>query len=185
MSGQNPVPTLLTSRLVLRELTLEDVKPLHRILNEPDILRYFPHPDSPDMERVQSLVQLQFTHWQEHKFGWWAVILRERSELIGWSGLGFLPETEEVEVAYLLSRPFWGQGFGTEGARAALNFGFDTLDLPQIIGLTHPDNTASQNVLQKCGMRFIEQKEYFGLPLFRFVLNSPIKNRAKPLCRGV
>jgi RimJ/RimL family protein N-acetyltransferase len=54
-----------------------------------------------------------------------------------------------------------------------LDFGFGTLDLPQIIGLTHPENKASQNVLQKRGMQFTEQKVYFSLPLFRFVLNSP------------
>jgi len=52
----------------------------------------------------------------------------------------------------------------TEGAKAALVYGFE------IVGLTHPENTASQNMLRKCGMHFIEQKDCFGMTLFRFLL---------------
>ena len=157
----------------MRGFTPADARSLHRILNEPDILQYFPRSDPPDMERVQSLIARQLSQWEDRKLGWWAVQPRGQKILIGWNGLQYLPETDEVEVGYLLSRPFWGQGLATEGAKAALVYGFKTLGLGEIIGLTHPENTASQNVLRKCGMRFIEQKVYFGLPLFRFILKSP------------
>ena len=167
-------PTLTTPRLTLRPFTLDDVAPLHRILNQPDILQYFPNPSSPAMERVQRIIEKQLAHWGEHNLGWWAVVPHGQSELIGWNGLQYLPETDEVEVGYLLSKQFWGRGYATEGAKASIQFGFANFNFGEIIGLTHPENIASQNVLKKCGMRFIEQKEYFGMQLFRYMLSKPV-----------
>ena len=166
------IPTLTTPRLTLRPFTQNDDKHLHRIMNEPKIMQFFPNTEPPGMERVQKIIENQLNHWDEHKLGWWAVFQNGQTELIGWNGLQYLPETDEVEVGYLLSRQFWGQGLATEGAKASLEFGFKTLGLPQIIGLTHPENTASQNVLKKCGMHYVERKEYFGMQLFCYVLSN-------------
>ena len=173
---KNHISTITTSRLTLRPFTQDDDKYLHRIMNQPDILQYFPRTDPPDLERVQKIIEHQLTHWEEHRLGWWAVVPQGQTELIGWNGLQYLPETDEVEVGYLLSKQFWGLGYATEGAKASLEFGFEKLGLEQIIGLTHPENMASQNVLKKCGMRYMEQKEYFGMQLFRFVLRSPSRS---------
>ena len=170
------ISTITTSRLTLRPFTQDDDKYLHRIMNQPDILQYFPRTDPPDLERVRKIIEHQLTHWEKHRLGWWAVVPQGQTELIGWNGLQYLPETDEVEVGYLLSKQFWGQGYATEGAKASLEFGFEKLGLEQIIGLTHPENMASQNVLKKCGMRYMEQKEYFGMQLFRFVLKSPSRS---------
>jgi ribosomal-protein-alanine N-acetyltransferase len=173
MTDLNLIPTLTTPRLTLRPFAPTDDIRLHQIMNEPGIMRYFPRTDPPDIERVRALIERQFIQWKEYNLGWWAVLLHGGTELIGWNGLQYLTETGEVEVGYLLSRQFWCQGYATEGARAALDFGFNVLSLQQIIGLTHPENIASQNVLKKCGMKYTEQKEYFGMQLFRFSLQSP------------
>lgn len=167
------IPTITTPRLMLRPFTLEDSVPLHRILNEPNILQYFPHTDPPYMERVRKLIERQVTQWTEYHLGWWAVLPNGQDELIGWNGLQYIPETGEVEVGYLLSKQYWRHGYATEGAKASLGFGFETLKLREIIGLTHPQNRASQNVLKKCGMKYSQQKEYFGMQVFRFFLLSP------------
>jgi ribosomal-protein-alanine N-acetyltransferase len=172
MTIRNNIPTITTPWLTLRPFTPTDDIPLHRILNEPNILQYFPRTDPPDIERIQGLIERQFMQWKEYHLGWWAVVPHGQTELIGWNGLQYLPETDEVEVGFLLSKQFWGQGLATEGAKASLEFGFKTLGLPQIIGLTHPENTASQNVLKKCGMHYVERKEYFGMQLFRYVLSN-------------
>jgi len=68
----------------------------------------------------------------------------------------------------LVEQAVLGAGIRDEGARAALQFGFKTLGLKQIIGLTHPENKASQNVLLKCGLEYVEQKEYFGMRVYRY-----------------
>lgn len=166
------IPTLTTSRLTLRPFTERDVEPLHRILNEDGILRYFPRPEPPDPARVERLVAGQLRHWEEHGLGWWAVELRATGELLGWNGLQYLPETDEVEVAYLLSRSHWGRGLATEGARAALHFGFETLRSGSIVGIVHPDNIASQRVLEKSGLIFVNEADYFGMHIFRYVITG-------------
>jgi len=167
-------PTIHTDRLTLRPFSLADVRPLHHILSEPNILQYFPNPGTPDIQRVERIIKHQITQWEEYGSGWWAVVPTGQTGLIGWNGLQFLTETGETEVGYLLSKPFWGLGYATEGARAALKYGFETLNLGEIIGLTHSENTASQNVLKKCGMHYTGQKEYFGMELLRFCIPTPI-----------
>ena len=165
------IPTITTPRLDLRPFTAEDVEPLHHILQEEGILRYFPNPTSPPRERVERIIAHQLDHWAEHGLGWWAVEPRDQGELIGWNGLQFLPETDEVEVGYLLSKAYWGQVLATEGARAGLQYGFEVLGLDQIVGLVHPENRASQRVLEKLGMSFVDRSHYFGLELLRYRLD--------------
>lgn len=172
MSNRNKISTLTTDRLTLRPFTPADDIRLHQIMNEQNIMQYFPRTDPPGIERVQALIERQLLQYETYNLGWWAVVPRGQSDLIGWNGLQYLPETDEVEVGYLLSKQFWGLGYTTEGAKISLQFGFETLGLSQIIGLTHPENIASQNVLKKCGMHYTGQEEYFGVQLFRFSLYS-------------
>jgi len=170
MTNKATIPTISTSRLTLRPFTLKDVASLHQIMNEPNIMQYFPRTDPPDMERVQRIIENQLNHWEEHHLGWWAVVPHGQSDFIGWNGLQYLPETGEVEVGYLLSQQFWGRGYATEGAQASIKYCIENFNFDEIIGLTHPENTASQNVLKKCGMLFTNQAEYFGIQVFRFHL---------------
>ena len=165
-------PTITTTRLSLRPFTLDDIDSLHQILEIPGILQYFPNPDPPERERVEKLIKRQIKHWQDYGYGWWAVVSRAEKQLIGWSGLQYLPDTDEIEIGYLLSKPFWGKGLATESAIAGLDFGFDRLGLREIIGIVHPENFASQGVLKKIGMQFIKQTEYFGMECYLYKTNS-------------
>jgi len=162
------IPTLTTPRLTLRCFDPNDAESLHSILGQERILQYFPGSPSPSLERVEALIQRQLAHWESHGFGWWAVQPRDHPELIGWNGLQYLPETDEVEIGYLLSKPFWGRGLATEGARAGLNFGFETLGLQTIIGIVHPENAASAHVLEKLGMTCTGPAIYFEMDVLRY-----------------
>lgn len=162
------IPTIITQHLTLRPLTMNDIEAMFHVFSEQDMLKYFPNPNPPTMERVQKMIENQIQHWEEHGLGWWAVVPQGETEVAGWSGLQYLPETNETEVGYMLSRKFWGRGYSTEGARAGLEFGFKTLDIDQIVGLVHPENIASQRVLLKCGMTFTYQANYFGMEMFRY-----------------
>ncbi len=162
------IPAITTSRLILRAFTEEDVDPLHRILGTKDILRYFPNPGSPPRDKVERLISAQLKHWEEHGYGWWAVEPRSEKQLIGWSGLQFLPETDEVEVGYLLAQAFWGKGLATEAAQASLQYGFKNFDVESIIAIVHPENVASQRVIEKLGMSFVDQAHYFGMDCYRY-----------------
>jgi ribosomal-protein-alanine N-acetyltransferase len=166
------IPTHETDRMILRPFSSEDAEPLYHIFRGRDVLKYFPRPTPPPLERVEKLVQFQLDHWEKYGYGWWATTLAKTGELIGWCGLQYITETDETEIGFLLGRPFWGKGFATEAALAGVRFGFEELEIESIIGITHPDNVASQNVLKKIGMSFTNEAEYFGMHCFRYSMNS-------------
>ena len=164
------IPTIKTSRLILRAFTKEDFIPFHHILNEREVLRYFPSSSPPSLERVENMVAEQLKHWAKYGYGWWAVEEQRENKFIGWCGLQYLPETKEVEIAYLLSQSNWGKGLATEGARASLKYGFEELGLKNIVGIVHPKNGASQRVLEKLGMEFTSETQYFGMDCYHYLI---------------
>ena len=170
MSPSTIVPTLTTARLTLRPFSPEDAPALHRMAATPGVMQYFPTPEPPDLARVERIIARQLGEWEERGYAWWAVTLPVDDTLLGWCGLQYLPDTSETEVGYLLGRAWWGNGYATEAARASVDFGFEHFDFAEIIGITHPNNTASQNVLKKCGMHFTAATRYFNMDCFRFVV---------------
>jgi RimJ/RimL family protein N-acetyltransferase len=78
----------------------------------------------------------------------------------------------EVEVGYRLLPDAWGQGYATEGASALVRYGFGEVGLTRIVGLTHPQNAASQSVLRKAGLRDAGFGQYYGRRVRYFVAGS-------------
>jgi len=165
------IPTIETPRTFLRAFNVGETKTLHAILAEPGVLRYFPSSKPPPLERVEKLIESQSRHWEEQGYGWWAVADQKDDTLIGWCGLGFLENTEEIEIKYLFKRSHWGKGIATETASVCLEYGYREVDLDTIIGLTHLENIASQRVLEKIGLSFRNQAEYFGMACRRYTVS--------------
>ena len=172
METQPKIPMITTGRLVMRPFTMNDRNALFGIVQEPDIFRYFPSRETWPMEKVERYIQYQIAHWQKFNYGHWAAVLRETGQIIGWNGLEYLPETNETEVGYLFSRDFWGKGYATESASAIVRFGLKKVGLTEIIGLTDPENIASQRVLEKSGLSFTRSESYFGVEMFRYAIQA-------------
>ncbi|MEW6092582.1 MAG: GNAT family N-acetyltransferase [Chloroflexota bacterium] len=162
------IPTLQIPHLLLRPWASEDAPALFQILQEPDIFKYFPRTTPPPREWADKYIAHHLTHWQERGYGHWAVVTKDDGQVIGWTGLEYLLELDQTEVAYLLSGQVRGRGYATEAARAAIAFGFGTCHLPGIIGLVHPENTASIRVLEKCGLTFTDRLTLWGLEMLRY-----------------
>jgi ribosomal-protein-alanine N-acetyltransferase len=167
---ETKVPTIQTSRLVLRPFTENDIDRFHEILIEKDMLRYFPKTDPPPWDKVQTMVLGIIKHWNERGYGLWAVEPKSPRVLMGRCGLQYLPDTDEIEVDGLLSREAWNKGYATEAAKASLRYGFHELKLDFVVGIVHPKNMASRRVLEKIGMTLSERKQYFGMDCYRYVL---------------
>jgi|SRR5690606_2290787 ribosomal-protein-alanine N-acetyltransferase len=167
MNTLSHIPSIKTNRLILRPFKLDDKDSLFQITQEENIFRYFPMKAAWSIEQAERYINHQTLHWEKFKYGHWAVVLREPGHLIGWNGLEFLPDTNETEVGYLFSKKFWGKGYATESTQKAVQFGVDK-GLKEIIGLTDPDNIASQRVLEKSGLSFTRRQSYFGMEMFRF-----------------
>jgi len=178
------IPIIETTHTVLRPFREEDVEMLFTIASQQDIFRYFPTTTPWEREKTERFIQSQLNHWDEHGFGWWGVEPRDQAGLIGWNGLQYLPDTDEIEVGYLMSRSFWGRGWTTEGACASLKFGFDVLGIKSIIAIVHPENIASQRVALKCGMGFVDHTRYFGMECFRYRIDADGFRRASENTRN-
>lgn len=147
---------LETSRLVFRLLVPEDLDSLFALYGDPDVVRYIPDAPRTYEEAQKELAWFQNGHPRHPQLGLWATIHKPTGQFIGRCGL--LPWTidgqDEVEVAYLLAKGYWGQGLGAEAAQGILRYGFEQLGLPRLICLIDPDNRASIKVAAKIGMAF-------------------------------
>ncbi len=174
-TAQQTPPCLETPHLLLRPWSPRDAGRLFDIVQEENIFRYFPRTAPPPRAWVDRYIDHHKKQWEEHGCGHWAVVSRFDEQVIGWTGLEYLPDLDEVEVAYLLSKQARGHGYATEAAQAALRFGFESLHLPAIIGLVHPGNAASIRVLEKCGLIYADTLNLWGMDLLRYRLQAAFR----------
>jgi RimJ/RimL family protein N-acetyltransferase len=129
-------------------------------------MEHFPALLSPD-ETDARIARIQ-AHFDQHGFGLWAVEIPGVTPFAGFVGLTVppfdAPFTPCVEIGWRLAAEFWGQGYATEGAKAALAFGFESLGLDEIVSFTVPANTRSRRVMEKIGMTH-DPREDFDHPL--------------------
>jgi RimJ/RimL family protein N-acetyltransferase len=150
-----------TSRLTLRHLVLDDLDSLFAIYRDPDVIKYIPDAPRNLQETREELIWHMNGHPKHPEFGLWATIHKDTSKFIGRCGL--LPWTidqrEEVEVAYLLSKEYWGQGLGTEVAQAIVHYAFEQLHLSRLVCMISPGNQASVKVAENIGMTLEKEME--------------------------
>jgi len=79
---------------------------------------------------------------------------------VGWAGLAYLPEFDEVDLGYRFLPNFWGKGYATEASHEILTYGFDELELKRIIAIAMKENKASLRVMEKVGMEFDKMAPY-------------------------
>ena len=151
-----------TARLHLRPLTLDDVRALTIVRSDPEVMRYIGAGAISTEEDVRAAITRDLNLREQHGFGRCAVILKEMGELIGWCGLTFLDETNDVEIGYGVAKAFWKKGIITEAARAMLRYGFEELKLPRIVAVAMPENEGSWRVMEKIGMRYVGRAFYYN-----------------------
>lgn len=148
------VVELRTERLVLRCWRAHDRAPYAALNADPEVMEHFPSTltraeSDAHVDRIEAM-------FAQHGWGLWAVEVPGVAPFIGFVGLG-VPRFEAaftpcVEVGWRLTRHAWGRGYASEGARAALTFGFGELGLAEIVSFTSTRNVRSQAVMQRIGM---------------------------------
>jgi RimJ/RimL family protein N-acetyltransferase len=159
-----------SERLRLREFRAADVDALYRLNSDPRVMRYIGDGSIDTRETTERAVTRSMKYYRNFPgLGVWPAEDRESGAFVGWFCLKYVPETVEIEVGYRLAPEAWGRGYASEGARAVVRYGFSALGLDRIIGLTHPDNVASQRVLQKAGLADAGWGRYYNRRLRLFV----------------
>ena len=154
---------LRTSQLVLRPWRDEDIADFAEMSADPVVMEYL----LPLSERglsADTWVARKRAHWDEHGFGQWVVELPGEASFIGVVGLETVSYdahfTPAVEVAWRLVRAYWGRGYATEAAKAALDYGFGEVGLGEIVALTVPANQRSRRVMERLGMTRSPQDDF-------------------------
>jgi RimJ/RimL family protein N-acetyltransferase len=147
---------LETERLAMRHFVPEDIDALAALYRDPEVRRYFPEGTLSDAETRAELEWYLHGHPDRPELGLWATMLKDSGQFIGRCGL--LPWTiddqEEIEIAYMISKSYWGQGLGTEAARGIRDYAFEQLGLKRLICVIDEQNQASIRVAEKIGMTF-------------------------------
>jgi RimJ/RimL family protein N-acetyltransferase len=145
---------LETSRLILKPATIEDADNLFQLNSDPEVMRYTGDKKFHSTLEAQKIINEnlipQFNHYKMGRF----MIFLKDGTFIGWCGLKYFLETDEVDLGYRLKRSYWGQGFATEASKACLEYGFKVLRINRIIAKAMPENIGSIKVMQKLGMTF-------------------------------
>nr|WP_218945563.1 MULTISPECIES: GNAT family N-acetyltransferase [unclassified Acinetobacter] len=160
------IAIIKTPRLILRQWQDADTAPFIQMCADDEVMRYFPAPLIP--EQSLQFIQKVTRQIDQHGWGLWAVELKQTKEFIGFIGLQPQPDLFEfspcVEIGWRLAKKCWHRGYATEGARAVLDYAFNTLNLDKVVSFTAKSNTPSEAVMKKIGMVKTQEFQHPKLP---------------------
>ncbi len=149
-------PTIETPRLLLRPWRASDYDAWAALSADARVMEFF----AGTIERERALADAAkiAERLTENGYGWWVVEVKGGAPYVGHVALQDVPFaahfTPALEVGWRLAAEFWGNGYATEGARAALAFAFQTLHRSEVIAMTAKINVRSQRVMQRLGMAY-------------------------------
>lgn len=160
-----------TERIRFREMEPDDWDWFHRLNNDPEVMK-FTGEDPFDTEAETRAFLERYDQYKLYGLGRWTMVRKSDLEVLGWCGLKYMPETQEVDLGYRLFQQFWNRGYATEASLGSLRYGFEVLGLPEIIGRVLKENVASSRVMEKIGMEFSGEGLCEGEESFRYSMKK-------------
>src|SRR5215831_17620439 len=153
---------LETEHLLFRPLTDFDLDSLATLYADPEVMRFLGGPRSRD--EVQLVLNRYIREYQIYGHSFFATILKSEQRFIGQCGLlnQEVEDQPEIELGYVLARPYWQHGLAVEGIQALRDYGFQQLGFPRLISLIPPGNEASIHIAEKIGMAYERDVEQWG-----------------------
>ena len=144
-----------TERLLIRPFKMEDIEPSYVMNLDAEVSKYTGDGGVVSKKEIERrIVENVFGDYEKYGFGRLAVELKGENKFIGFTGLKYLGDMNEVDLGYRFMQEYWGQGIATESARACVNLAFNRLGLERIIAMVLPENTGSIRVLNKLNFKF-------------------------------
>lgn len=150
---------LKTERLWFRELRVSDAPSILELHSDPQVLKYVGEKPIAHMDQALQVIEDIRQQYRQFGIGRWATLLKSNDEFIGWAGLKYIEEINgrkhNYDLGYRFLPQYWGKGYGTEAAQALVAHGFTDMKLTRISGYADVAHPASINILQKCGLQFV------------------------------
>lgn len=156
-----------TKRLILREMTENDLPALRKILQDEEVMYAYEHAFSEG--EVIKWFENQRRRYIEDGFGLWAAVLKDSGEMIGQCGITYqnLGNERVPETGYLFQKKFWHGGYAAEAAQACNRYAFDVLGMAEIYSIIRNNNLPSRKVAERNGMEICGSitKHYYGIDM--------------------
>ncbi len=157
-----------TERLILREVQEQDVDDMFELDSNPIVHQYLGGKPIKTKQQAVEIIQFINKQYKELGIGRFATIEKASGEFIGWSGLKLnVGKKEELngkqnfyDIGYRFIPRYWNKGYATESSKAVLDFGFKKLNLETICGAAEIENVASNKILKRIGLQFINEFTY-------------------------
>lgn len=162
-----------TPRLILRQITLADAPLLLELNGDAEVVKYLHEPTLTTIAEAEKIINEIILPQYKNNLGRWAIINKDDNSLMGWCGLKYRPELDEIDLGYRLMQAYWNKGYATEAAENTLTHGFTSLKLSLVIGRAHIENLASIKVLEKIGMQFISEGIVDDCPVRTYSKTNP------------
>ena len=162
---------LETERLYLREFMIADGFHFYHLNNDKDVIRNTGNEAFNSLEEAMNFIE-NYSDYKKNGYGRWAVCLKETHEFLGWCGLKYEEEKNEIDLGYRFYKKYWGRGYATESAKACVNYGFSNLKMKEIVGRSYISNKASIEVLKKCNFKFKKQFLYDNQPSVFYTIEN-------------
>lgn len=167
---------LESERLYLRRATLDDEELFFALDSDPEVMRYIGDGSIvTERKHTRAALAERVVVWYARApgLGVWVCCSKEGGDPIGWFSLKqcslshyrgeqLEPASSHVELGYRLLRTAWGRGYASEMARALVTYGFERLQLREIVAVVLPQNRASVRVIQKAGLTYRCPGRYLG-----------------------
>lgn len=149
-----PFPVLTTQRLILREITFEDVEPVFAFRSNEEAMRYIGKPAATSADEARELIQRFVDGLRNNDALTWGITLSGDDKIIGTIGLWRMQkEHHRAEIGYMLHPAYWNRGIISEAIEAALDYAFRKLNFHSIEAQLTPENKGSVRVLEKAGFK--------------------------------
>ncbi|WP_395061563.1 GNAT family N-acetyltransferase [Flavobacterium sp.] len=153
---------LETERLIFRPLELSDAEAMFAMDNNPIVHKYLWQTPTQTIEETIKIIEMVQKQYVDNNIGRFATILKETNEFIGWTGIKLVNDhvengnTNFYDYGYRLNEKFWNKGYAIEASLMWLEYGFNQMKIDKMNAYTHAENGASNHILQKVGMKFME-----------------------------
>lgn len=143
-----------TERLILRKFTREDVHDVLAFSSNKEVLKWTGDEGVYTVDAAMTIIEnIWLKEYEEIGYARYAVHHKKDDKVIGFSGLKYEREWGVTDIGYRFLPEYWGRGIATESAKPFIPYAFETLDLPQVVGVAYQVNIGSCRILKKLGMR--------------------------------
>jgi ribosomal-protein-alanine N-acetyltransferase len=156
-----------TERLYLREILPSDAESMFEMDSDAEVYKFLGRKPIRDIAQSKKMIESIREQYKNNGIGRWAIVEKESDSFIGWTGFKLEKENynghkDFYDLRFRLLRKYWGKGYITEATKAAIEYAFTELKIPEICSMTLVSNLKSQRVLDKLGLQLVEKFKYQG-----------------------